>query len=50
VDAGVWAEEAALMPDFYRQFGDRLPTALWDQHAALVERLNDASAASLAAE
>jgi phosphoenolpyruvate carboxykinase (GTP) len=50
VDAGVWAEEAALMPDFYRQFGDRLPTALWDQHAALVARLNDASVASLAAE
>ncbi|MET3782081.1 phosphoenolpyruvate carboxykinase (GTP) [Brevundimonas sp. 1080] len=50
VDAGVWAEEAALIPDFYRQFGDRLPTALWDQHAALVVRLDDAGAASMAAE
>nr|WP_313446887.1 phosphoenolpyruvate carboxykinase (GTP) [Brevundimonas sp.] len=50
VDAGVWAEEAALIPDFYRQFGDRLPTALWDQHAALVARLDDAGAASMAAE
>lgn len=50
VDAGVWAEEAALIPDFYRQFGDRLPTALWDQHAALVARLEDAGAASMAAE
>ncbi|WP_242078481.1 phosphoenolpyruvate carboxykinase (GTP) [Brevundimonas diminuta] len=50
VDAGVWAEEAALIPDFYRQFGDRLPTALWDQHSALVARLDDAGAASMAAE
>ena len=50
VDAGVWAEEAALIPDFYRQFGDRLPTALWDQHAALVARLDGAGAASMAAE
>lgn len=50
VDAGVWAEEAALIPDFYRQFGDRLPTALWSQHAALVARLDDAGAASMAAE
>jgi len=50
VDAGVWAEEAALIPDFYRQFGNRLPTALWAQHAALVARLDDAGAASMAAE
>jgi len=50
VDAAVWAEEAALIPDFYRQFGDRLPTALWAQHAALVARLDDAGAASMAAE
>ncbi|MFA4938533.1 phosphoenolpyruvate carboxykinase (GTP) [Brevundimonas sp.] len=50
VDAGVWAEEAALIPDFYRQFGDRLPTALWDQHTALVARLDEAGAASMAAE
>lgn len=50
VDAGVWAEEAALIPDFYRQFGDRLPTALWNQHAALVARIDDAGAASMAAE
>ena len=50
VDAGVWAEEAALIPDFYRQFGERLPTALWAQHSALVARLDDAGAASMAAE
>lgn len=50
VDAGVWAEEAALIPDFYRRFGERLPTALWDQHAALVARLDRAAGAAMAAE
>ena len=50
VDAGVWAEEAALIPDFYRRFGERLPAALWDQHAALVARLDRAAGASMAAE
>jgi phosphoenolpyruvate carboxykinase (GTP) len=50
VDAGVWAEEAALIPDFDRRFGERLPTALWDQHAALVARLDRAAGASMAAE
>ncbi|MBA4012948.1 MAG: phosphoenolpyruvate carboxykinase (GTP) [Phenylobacterium sp.] len=39
VDAEVWAEEAALIPEFYKKFGDRLPAKLWDQHAALGRRL-----------
>jgi len=39
VDADVWTEEAGLIPEFYARFGDRLPRALWDQHAALTERL-----------
>jgi phosphoenolpyruvate carboxykinase (GTP) len=39
VDAEVWAEEAALIPDFYAQFGDRLPERLWSQHVALTGRL-----------
>lgn len=39
VDAEVWAEEAALIPEFYKKFGDRLPAELWDQHAALSRRL-----------
>jgi phosphoenolpyruvate carboxykinase (GTP) len=39
VHSDVWAEEAALIPEFYERYGDRLPTALWDQHAALVKRL-----------
>jgi phosphoenolpyruvate carboxykinase (GTP) len=39
VDAEVWAEEASMIPDFYAQFGDRLPERLWSQHAALTGRL-----------
>jgi phosphoenolpyruvate carboxykinase (GTP) len=39
VDAEVWAEEASMIPEFYMSFGDRLPTRLWAQHAALGERL-----------
>ena len=50
VDADVWTEEAALIPTFYEKFGDRLPKALWDQHAALTKRLEEARAAKLAAE
>jgi phosphoenolpyruvate carboxykinase (GTP) len=50
VDAGVWAEEAALIPEFYSKFGDRLPKALWDQHKALTRRIETHRAAALAAE
>jgi phosphoenolpyruvate carboxykinase (GTP) len=53
VDIDVWSEEAALIPDFYAQFADRLPTALWRQHDALVDRLDaakDLRSAELAAE
>jgi phosphoenolpyruvate carboxykinase (GTP) len=39
VDAEVWAEEASLIPDFYKRFGDRLPAELWAQYEALVGRL-----------
>ena len=45
VDPEVWAEEAALIPDFYKKFGDRLPAELWDQHAALTRRLGVREAA-----
>jgi phosphoenolpyruvate carboxykinase (GTP) len=50
VDAEVWAEEAGLIPEFFAQFGDRLPRALWDQPAALTARLNDDRAAAVAAQ
>ena len=38
-DAEVWAEEAALIPEFYEKFGDRMPAGLWAQYEALVQRL-----------
>ena len=50
VDAEVWAEEAALIPEFYAQFGDRLPQALWQQHEALTTRIEQNRAAAIAAE
>ena len=43
VDHDVWAEEAALIPPHYEKFGDRLPNALWEEHAALFRRLDAAS-------
>ena len=39
VDREVWKQEAALMPEYFGQFGDRLPQAITDEHHALVERL-----------
>ena len=42
VDAEVWTEEAALIPPFYERFAERMPKALWNQHAALVPRLQSA--------
>ena len=49
VDPEVWIEEAALIPADYNKFGDRLPQALWAEHAALLERLEQARAARLVA-
>ena len=42
VDADVWSEEASLMPEYFAQFGERLPAAITAEHAALVERLEAA--------
>jgi phosphoenolpyruvate carboxykinase (GTP) len=42
VDLDVWAEEASLVTPHYEKFGDRLPQRLWDELAALIERLSDA--------
>jgi phosphoenolpyruvate carboxykinase (GTP) len=39
VDVDAWRGEAALIPAHYERFGDRLPTELWSEHRALVERL-----------
>ena len=52
VDAAVWREEAELIGPAYEVFGDRLPRELWDQLAALKDRLAKAAApkATIAAE
>ena len=39
VDNDIWKQEAGLIPEFFAQFGDHLPPALAQEHAALVERL-----------
>ncbi|MFZ0266190.1 phosphoenolpyruvate carboxykinase (GTP) [Caulobacter sp.] len=39
VDPAIWRAEAALIPEAYAKFGDRLPPALWRQLDALGERL-----------
>ena len=42
VDHDVWAQEAALLPEYFGQFGERLPQAIADEQRALVERLHAA--------
>jgi phosphoenolpyruvate carboxykinase (GTP) len=39
VDTEAWREEAALVRPHYERFGSHLPSALWDQLAALEDRL-----------
>ncbi|MBB4929554.1 phosphoenolpyruvate carboxykinase (GTP) [Lipingzhangella halophila] len=39
VDRDTWQEEAALMPEFFKTFGDQLPAELWDEYNALLQRL-----------
>jgi phosphoenolpyruvate carboxykinase (GTP) len=39
VDRSVWKEEASLIPEAYYKFGDRLPQGLWQEHEALIDRL-----------
>jgi phosphoenolpyruvate carboxykinase (GTP) len=35
LDTDVWKQEAELIPDHYKTFGERLPAALWEEHGAL---------------
>ena len=49
VDPVVWRQEAALIPDAYDKFGERMPKALWDQYAALVDRLGVVKAPGMVA-
>ncbi len=39
VDSDVWKQEAALIPEFFAQFGEHLPAALAAEQQKLVERL-----------
>ncbi|WP_236540749.1 phosphoenolpyruvate carboxykinase (GTP) [Spiractinospora alimapuensis] len=43
VDPEVWRQEADLIPDFFKTFGDHLPSELWDEYKALRERLDAGS-------
>jgi phosphoenolpyruvate carboxykinase (GTP) len=47
VDRSVWKEEASLIPAAYEKFGARLPQALWDEHEALIARLETRPTPSL---
>jgi phosphoenolpyruvate carboxykinase (GTP) len=40
VDPEIWKQEAELMVPDYEKFGDHLPAALWDEHKALLARLD----------
>ncbi|MGH3508650.1 MAG: phosphoenolpyruvate carboxykinase (GTP) [Nocardioidaceae bacterium] len=42
VDVEEWKQEAALIPDFFATFGDKLPAALDSQYQSLVARLEAA--------
>ncbi|WP_189931583.1 phosphoenolpyruvate carboxykinase (GTP) [Streptomyces sulfonofaciens] len=39
VDPQAWRQEAALIPDHFRTFGDHTPRELWEEYEALVRRL-----------
>ncbi len=43
VDPGTWRAEAALIGEYFTTFGRRLPRQLWEEHEALVKRLNAAA-------
>ena len=42
VDPGTWREEAALIGEYFTTFGRHLPKQLWEEHSALLERLDAA--------
>ena len=39
VDRDVWRQEADLVPEFFKSFGEHLPDELWDEYEALRQRL-----------
>jgi len=44
VDVEAWKKEAQDIAGYYAKFGDRLPAALHQQLAELIQRLNSATA------
>ena len=40
IDTDVWKHEAALIPEFFRIFGDHLPGELWDMYQDLLDRVS----------
>ena len=42
VDPDSWLAEADMTEEYFQQFGEHVPQALWDELAALRERLNEA--------
>jgi phosphoenolpyruvate carboxykinase (GTP) len=42
VDVDIWKQEAALIPEHFETFGDKLPAILWSQYESLVARLEAA--------
>ena len=43
VNPATWHGEAGLIGEYFTTFGGHLPAQLWNQHAALLQRLNAAS-------
>nr|WP_078762592.1 phosphoenolpyruvate carboxykinase (GTP) [Marinactinospora thermotolerans] len=41
VDRDIWRQEAALIPEFFKTFGDHLPEGLWEEYEALRARLEE---------
>ncbi len=42
VDPGTWRDGAALIGEYFTTFGRQLPGQPWEEHKALLERLNAA--------
>ncbi|WP_193374787.1 phosphoenolpyruvate carboxykinase (GTP) [Nocardiopsis baichengensis] len=39
VERDTWRQEAGLVPEFFKTFGDQLPPELWEEYNELIDRL-----------
>ncbi|WP_026128703.1 phosphoenolpyruvate carboxykinase (GTP) [Nocardiopsis halophila] len=39
VERDTWRQEAGLVPEFFKTFGDQLPPELWEEYNKLIDRL-----------